>query len=225
MSILALAIASLAMSQSVGATFEAREAERLDACVAKIEVDPEEAYEDGLAWLYQGNRPGARQCTAMALIALGRADEGAARLEQLANSVDGGTVEQRAEYLAQSGNAWLQAGAPEAAIVTFTNALKLKPDTPDLLVDRASAHLMMGNWAYAKADLDRALSLAPGMAIAHQLRAEAHLNLDLLKLAKADVEAALAADPENIDTLVLRGRVREAIRLSEVRVISPEIVD
>ena len=73
MSILALAIATLAMTQSSSATIEAREADRLEACVAKIEVDAEEAYEDGLAWIYQGNRPGARQCTAMALIALGRA--------------------------------------------------------------------------------------------------------------------------------------------------------
>ena len=41
----------------------------------------------------------------------------------------------------------------------------------------------------------------------------------------ADIDAAMAADPENIDTLVLRGRVREAIRLSKVRVLSPEIID
>ncbi len=225
MSLLALAVASMALSQSASATIDAREAERLEACVAKIEIDPEEAYEDGLTWTYQGNRPGARQCTALALIALGREDEGAARLEQLANSVDGGTIDQRAEYLIQSGNAWLQAGAPEAAIVTFTNALKLKPDTPDLLVDRASAHLMLGQWSDAKKDLDLALALAPGMAIARQFRAEAHLNLDQLDAAMADVEAAMISDPENIDTLVLRGRVREAIRLSEVRVLSPDIVD
>ena len=225
MSILALAVASLVLSQSASATIEAREADRLEACVAKIEVDPEEAYEDGLAWVYQGNRPGARQCTALALIALGRPDEGAARLEQLANSADGGTLEQRAEYLIQSGNAWLQAGAPEAAIVTFTNALKLKPGIPDLLVDRASANMMLGNWAEAKEDLDRAIELAPNMAIARQLRAEAHLNLDQLPLAMTDIEAALVADPENIDTLVLRGRIREAIRLSKVRVLSPDIVD
>ena len=139
--------------------------------------------------------------------------------------MDGGTIEQRAEYLTQSGNAWLQAGAPEAAIVTFTNALKLKPGVPDLLVDRASAHLMLGNWEDAKSDLDSALSRAPSMAIARQLRAEAHLNLDQLDLAMTDIDAAMAADPENIDTLVLRGRVREAIRLSEVRVLSPDIVD
>ena len=219
MSILSLAITSLILSQSASAEISEREAERLEACVARIETDPEEAYEDGLAWIYQGNRPGARQCTALALIALGREDEGAARLEQLANATDGGSMEQRAEYLTQAGNAWLQAGAAEAAVVTLTNALKLKPNTVDLLVDRASAQLMLGKWSKAEADLDAALDLAPGMAIAHHLRAEARLNLDEAELAMEDVEAALEADPENIDTLVLRGRVREAIRLSDVRVI------
>lgn len=219
MSILALAIAQLAMSQSASAEFMAREAERLEACVERIETDPEGAYEDGLAWLYQGNRPGARQCTALALIALGRTDEGAARLESLANASDAGSIEQRAEYLVQAGNAWLQAGAPEAAIITFTNALKLKPNTPDLLIDRASAHLMLGEWAEAEADLDAALDLAPGTAIAHHMRAEARLNQDKLALSMEDVEAAMAADPENIDTLVLRGRVREAIRTAELQVI------
>ncbi|MAN46718.1 MAG: hypothetical protein GYB49_12855 [Alphaproteobacteria bacterium] len=225
MSLLALATASLFLSQSATARLDTREAERLEACVAKIEVDAEEAYEDGLAWTYQGNRPGARQCTALALIALGRADEGAARLENLANAVDGGTLEQRAEYLTQAGNAWLQAGAPEAAELTLTNALKLKPNVPDLLIDRASAYLLQEKWAEAEADLDKAISLQPGHATAHQFRAEARLNLDKLDPAMADVEAAMAADPENVDTLVLRGRVREAKRLSEVQILSPEIID
>ncbi len=223
MSILALVIAQLAMTQSASADFAAREADKLVACVEKIESDPEGAYEDGLAWIYQGNRPGARQCTALALIALGRADEGAARLENLANAPDGGSVEQRAEYLVQAGNAWLQAGAAEAAVLTFTNALKLKPGTPDLLIDRASAHLMLGDWAKAEKDLDTALKFAPGTAIAHHMRGEARLNQDQLSLAMDDVEAAMAADPENIDTLVLRGRIREAIRLSDVRVIETRV--
>ena len=222
MSILALSIASLVMAQSASQKFDAAEAERLEACVAKIETDPEDAYEDGLAWLYQGNRPGARQCTALALIALDRPDEGAARLENLANAPDGGTLEQRAGYLVQAGNAWLQAGAPEAAIVTLTNALKIMPDTPDLLIDRASAHILLEEWDTAIKDLDRALTLAPNTAIAHHMRAETRLNMDDLELALQDVEAAMAADPENIDTLVLRGQIREAMRVSDPKLIRTE---
>ena len=109
MPFLAAAAMSLALLQSTGDLIAAEEQARLDACLTRIESDPEEAYEDGLAWLYQGNRPGARQCTALALIALGHPEEGAERLKNLANSTDGGTLEQRAAYLSQAGNAWIEA--------------------------------------------------------------------------------------------------------------------
>ncbi|MBU1287968.1 MAG: tetratricopeptide repeat protein [Alphaproteobacteria bacterium] len=222
MSILAAAAISVALLQNIGADIAAREATRLDACIARIDVDAEEAYEDALAWSFEGNRPGARQCVALALIALGQEDEGAARLEELANASDGGTMEQRALYLTQAGNAWLVAGAPEAAVVTLTNALKIMPNEPNLLVDRASAQILLGKWPEAIKDLDKALEALPGLAAAHQLRAEARLNMNDLEPALADVKAAMAAEPDNIDTLVLRGRIREAIRLSEVRIVAPQ---
>lgn len=222
MSILAATAISIAMLQNVSTDFAQREAIRLDACIARIDVDAEEAYEDALAWSFEGNRPGARQCVALALIALGQEAEGAARLEELANATDGGTMEQRALYLTQAGNAWLVAGAPEAAIVTLTNALKIMPDEPDLLVDRASAQIMLQKWPEAIKDLDRALEALPGLAAAHQLRAEARLNMNDLQPALADVKAAMAAEPDNIDTLVLRGRIREAIRLADVKIVAPQ---
>ncbi|WP_373009653.1 hypothetical protein [Hyphomonas sp.] len=222
MSILAFAAVSFAFFQTASADFAAREATRLDTCIARIDEDPEEAYEDALAWSFEGNRPGSRQCVALSLIALGQEAEGAARLEELANATDGGTLEKRALYLTQAGNAWLVAGAPEAAILTITNALKIIPNDPDLLVDRASAHILLEQWTQAISDLDAALESAPGFGTAHHLRAEARLNTGDLDMALADVKAAMQAEPDNIDTLVLRGRVREAIRLSEVRIVPPQ---
>jgi tetratricopeptide (TPR) repeat protein len=198
---------------AAGAEIAAAEARRLDVCVAKIETAPEEAYEDGLAWSFEGNRPGARQCTALALIALGNVEEGAVRLERLAMAVDGGSMEQRAVYFAQAGNAWLQIGAAEAAAAVFTEALKLMPATPELLLDRASAHMLIDRWDEAKQDLDRLIADTPEDGQAHQMRAEVFLNLGDYDAAMRDVEAAMAADPTNIDTLLVRGRLREAIRL------------
>lgn len=222
MSILAFAALSYALLQSISAEIAQTEATRLDTCIIRIDENPEEAYEDALAWSFEGNRPGARQCVALSLIALGQEAEGAARLEELANATDGGTLEQRALYLTQAGNAWLVAGAAQAAILTLTNALKIIPDDPNLLVDRASAHIMQEQWTEAISDLDAALQSSPGFGTAHHLRAEARLNTGDLDLALADVSTAMAAEPDNIDTLVLRGRVREAIRLSEVRIITPQ---
>jgi tetratricopeptide (TPR) repeat protein len=213
MFLIAFAAGTALMMQSAGAELAKAEEARLEACVAKIEVDPENAYEDALAWTFEGNRPGARQCTALALIELGNYETGADRLVALANSTDGGTLEQRAVYLSQAGQAWIMAGAPEQAAVAFTDALKLAPGTVDLLVDRASAYMMTQDWDKALPDLDLALANSPGFGPAHQLRAEVHLNKHSYDLAMRDVEAAMAADPKNIDTLLVRGRVREAIRV------------
>lgn len=218
MSLIAMAAAGAALflQQSAGAQIAAAEAARLEACVAKIETAPEEAYEDGLAWTFEGNRPGARQCTALALIALGDVQEGAVRLENLSMSSDGGTLEQRAVYLSQAGNAWLQIGAAEAAAVSFSEALRLAPNENDLLLDRATAYMLIDKWDEALKDLNIAIANTPGDGTAHQMRAEVHLNKGALDLAMKDVEAAMAADPSNIDTLLVRGRVREAIRLKAV---------
>ena len=214
MSLIAMAAgAAIFLQQSAGAEIAAAEAAKLEACVAKIETAPEEAYEDGLAWTFEGNRPGARQCTALALIALGNVEEGAVRLENLSMASDGGTMEQRAVYLSQAGNAWLQIGAAEAAAVSFSEALRLAPGENDLLLDRATAYMLIDKWDEAMSDLNTAIANSPGDAIAHQMRAEIHLNKDALDLAMKDVETSMAADPKNIDTLLVRGRVREAMRL------------
>jgi len=215
MSLIALTLSTVLMMQSAGADLARAEAERLDACVAKIETDPENAYEDGLAWTYEGNRPGARQCAALALIALGNYETGADRLESLASSSDGGSMEQRAIYLSQAGQAWIMAGAPEVAVVSFSDALRFAPGTTELLLDRAGAYLLLEEWDRALPDLDLALANSPGLAEAHQLRAQVYLSKNKYDLALKDVDAAIAADPTNIDTLVVRGRVREAIRIAE----------
>lgn len=216
MPLLAATLVSLAlMQQTMGDQIAAEEAARLDACLARIETDPDNAYEDGLAWSYQGNRPGARQCTALALIALGHPEEGAARLQSLANATDGGTMEQRAAYLSQAGNAWIQAEDPDAALVAFDGAIKIAPDAPELLMDRATAHLLLEHYDEAIEDLDAALRYTPGLGEAHQLRGQAWLEKGDPDKAMLDVKAAMDADPENVATLVLRGRVREALRIQE----------
>lgn len=215
MSLLAALAGSVLMLQAAGADLAQAETARLQACVDKIETNPEDAYEDALAWTFEGNRPAARQCTALALIALGEFETGAQRLTQLSTASDAGSMEQRALYLTQAGHAWMQAGAPDLAVTSFTDALKFAPGTLDLLLDRATAYIVTEEWDKALGDLDLAIANVPGLAEAHQLRAEVHLNKSNLDLAKKDVEAAMKADPTNIDTLLVRGRVREAIRIAE----------
>lgn len=214
MSILASALISLLQLTGV----EAAQAEqlRLNNCIQRIETDPEGAYEDGLTWSFEGNRPGARYCTALSLIALDQPGEGAARLESLANATDSGNLAERAIYLAQAGNAWINAGAPEAAVIALTNALKLTPRDTAILKDRASAHMLLQDWGNAQVDLDTVISSQSSDGEALRMRASVHRNLENLQSALTDIKAAMAADPQNIDTLVLRGEIREDIRKSEL---------
>lgn len=185
---------------------------KLRTCMQKIDTAPQEAYDYGLAWIGMGARPMAKQCTALALIALGQEAEGASRLEQLANDKDGGSLEQRGVLLAQAGNAWLLAKMPDAAIVTLTNAMKLRPEDGELKKDRARAYVMLAKWKEAGADLDIAVERAPGDVEALRLRAYSLYKMGRLQDAWIDVEEALKHAPKDTQTALLRGDIREAMR-------------
>lgn len=206
-----LLIASLLLAASPAA-FAQTEQEKLEHCLDQIDKDAEVAYQDGLTWLSKGNRPAARQCTALALIALGQEAEGAHRLEELANAPDAGGIEERGVYLTQSGNAWLMAGMPDEAIVTLTNAMKLRPSDGELFKDRARAHVMLKHWKEAASDLDNAIQLSAADAEGYRLRGYSLMKLGRLDEAWQDVQAAQRLAPKDVNVLVLRGDVREAMR-------------
>lgn len=206
----------LPVSQSALADIARAEQTRLETCQMKVETAPEEAYEDSLAWLSSGNRPKARYCNAIALLALDRLEEGAARLEALATAPDPIELDDRILYLAQAGNAWLAGNYPDAAITALSEAIKLEDEDPAILKDRAAAYLAVEKWVEGVDDLNAALALRPQDAEALSLRARAHLATNNLPAAKADMEEALVYEPTNIDILVLRGDIREAIRLADL---------
>lgn len=217
MSLLAILATSLHVSQSALQLNAQDEQNRLDACLERIQNQPSEAYEDSLAWLMAGNRPKARHCNAMALISMGRVREGATRLEALANAPDSIALNQRIHYMTQAGNAWLSANYPEAAITAFSTALRLQSSDPFIYVDRAAAYFTIGNWALGLNDLDAALSLAPDLTDARALRARAYLKTEALESAKADIDQLLIVAPENIEFLLLRGEINEALRIRDTR--------
>ncbi len=214
MIVIAAALALLPISQSAIVNIARAEQERLNTCIRKADEAPLEAYEDSLAWLSAGNRPNARYCNAISLIALDKFEEGAARLEALATAADAISLEDRSLYMAQAGNAWLAANYPEAAIVALSEAIKLEKGDPGLFKDRAAAYLAIGKWVEGVDDLNLALELIPTDSEALAMRARAHLETENLSAAQADMRDALRQDPTNISILVLRGDIREAIRLS-----------
>lgn len=204
--------ASMVVLAPVATAQSAAMQKRLNACIDKIDDDPDEAYEDALQWAGERGPPEARQCVALALIGKKRYEEGAFRLETLANDKDAGGLDTRALYLAQAGNAWLLAGAPEASIVALTNAMKLTPKDSGLFIDRARAQIVLKNWDEATKDLDSAVRLSPGNSEALGMRAHVRLNVGRLDDAWTDVTAAMRQAPKNVDLLVMRGQIREAMR-------------
>lgn len=188
------------------------EQQRLNTCLETIEVDPSEAYEDALAWLNEGARPNARYCAALSLSALGYHSEAATRLEELAQLKGSGTLTERAVFLTQAGNAWLAAGLTDESILAFSNALKIRKSDPELYKDRAAAYLAAERNVEAQQDLDEALTLNLSDAEAYRMRALSYLQQDQHDLALQDIEASRRIEPENIDTLLLRGEIREAMR-------------
>ncbi|MEL6828851.1 MAG: hypothetical protein AAFO63_01815 [Pseudomonadota bacterium] len=215
MSLTVLLVATLPLSQSAIALNARDEQARLNTCIEKVETVPEEAYEDSLAWLSNGNRPKARYCNAISLIALERTEEGAARLEALANAPDPISLENRALYMTQAGNAWLSSNYPEAAVTAFSAALNIQPNNADIYIDRGAARLALEDWMLGIDDLSQAISLAPTKTEAFYLRSSAFLETEDYAAAQADLDVLLAREPENLDYLVLRGDIREAIRLRE----------
>ena len=214
-SAVAAAILSILLGQPSAITDTIRaEKERLNACIEKIETHPGEAYEDALAWLNEGARPNARYCAALSLSALGHHAEAASRLEALAKLKGSGTLGERAVFLTQAGNAWLSAGLADESIIAFTNALKLQKTDPELYKDRAAALMAADRNFEATQDLNQALTFNPIDAEAYRMRALSYLLQDAHDLALQDIETSMRYDPSNIDTLLLRGEIREAKRNS-----------
>ena len=201
----------LAQPSAITDTLRA-EKQRLNACIEKTETNPGEAYEDALAWLNEGARPNAQYCAALSLSALGHHAEAAIRLETLSKLEGAGTLGERAVFLTQAGNAWLAAGLANESILAFTNALKLRKTDPELFKDRAAALIAADRSFEATLDLNQALSFNPVDAEAYRMRALSYFQQDAYDLALQDIDSSMRHEPANIDTLLLRGEIREAKR-------------
>ena len=181
-----------------------------------IDHDPNAAYEDGMAWSALRHDVGGFRCAEMALIAENRAEEGAQRLQALAAGISPDAVGLRVDLMSQAGNAWLMAREPASARSILTMAITTMQSDPsqlpDLLVDRARAYAMEGDYRHAEEDLSHALDIRPRDALALRLRASARMHQNAFELAQGDAQAAVNLEPTNVDALLMLGHTREAIR-------------
>jgi tetratricopeptide (TPR) repeat protein len=180
---------------------------RYEKCLNFVRQDAGQALSAALDWERSGGGPAASHCAALALVALRRYGEAAGRLDDLARTLKAGAPE-RAELFDQAGNAWLLAANAAAAQASFTAALSLTPDDPEILTDRARARAMQKDWKGADADLTAALPQSPDRVALYVLRASARHAEGLKAEARTDIDAALKLRPNDPEALLQRGAMK-----------------
>jgi tetratricopeptide (TPR) repeat protein len=187
---------------------DAADAATYGRCLALARKDPAAAQALAERWHATGGAHPADHCLAVALVGEGHYKEAALRLESLAQAMVHAPRALRGEVLDQAAQAWLLAGDPARAYKADTAALGLKPDDPELLVDRAEAAGAAGWYEKALADLDRVLKSHPSRVDALVYRASADRALGRLDPALADIDRALKLSPDAVPALLERGNIR-----------------
>jgi len=179
-----------------------------ETCLQMLNNDPAGANTTAQSWAQSGGGDGATHCEALAQIALGNPERGAAMLDALAatSKAPGPAL---ATVLGQAVQAWMMANRPSLADVSATKALALSPDDPDLLIDRAVARVAMQEYMEAIDDLTRALDLDHYRTDALVFRGAAWRRMGQLDLAQDDIDRALIAYPDMPEALLERGILRQ----------------
>lgn len=189
---------------------------RFQQCVALIESHPDRAYEEGMAWAAETHSMLGYRCAAMALVGEHRYEEAARRFQSLATALSPDLTALRAELFSQAGNTYLLDRNPSSARSAFTLAIATlhgdRQQLPDLLIDRARAYAMEGDYRHSEEDLSHSLDIRPHDALALRLRATARMQQSSFDLAEADAQAAVNLEPTNVDNLLVLGNVRESKR-------------
>lgn len=173
-------------------------------CMAEARANPKTGFDRASLWLGLGGGDAARHCQGVALIGMGQHEEGARRIEALAQETKG-TPGFRAELLAQAAQGWLLAGDAQHAEATLTAAIKLDPEDNELRIDRAEAMAQRGDFANAIVDLDFVLSRDPLKVDAYVFRASAYRQLGKTDLASKDLVTALEINPLHPEAFLERG--------------------
>jgi tetratricopeptide (TPR) repeat protein len=179
--------------------------DRYENCLLLVRSAPERALNAALDWEKSGNAAGSH-CAAVAMVALHRYVEAGMKLDKLARVTQGAA--DSATLFDQAGNAWLLARRAVDAKASFSAALALQPDDPDILADRARGDALSVDWRSADADLTAALAKNPSRADLFVLRASARHALGRKPDARADIDQALRIQPTNPDAMEYRAELK-----------------
>ncbi len=191
------------------------ERDKLHSCLKKANTQPTQSLEDGRMWKFHGGGIFAEYCMAVSRIGMGEYEKGARRLVTISHDTQIGNKEDKLSMLIKASNAFLLANLPIDAKSSIEEALTLSPDEPNLLIDRARTNLMLGDNLGAENDVTKAMEIKGIIPLGLRLRAEARTKLEKFDLASQDIEEAIKLEPKEPANLIIRGHLREAIRLKK----------
>lgn len=180
-----------------------------DVCIGMIDTSADKALAYARAWEPHAgeDKLAALHCEALALSALGRDKEAAARFEEVADGLSAAPNDAQADAYTQAANAWLIASDLARAKAAMDKAVTLQR-TPEHLMDRAQLRALAQDWDGVRSDTGEVLAELPSNADALALRSTALDALGFPKAALADGERAVSIAPHNLDALLARGRAR-----------------
>jgi tetratricopeptide (TPR) repeat protein len=224
------AIALIACWCTTALATEAEDAKRYAACMERARSAPAEGLALAEAWIKEKETVPGRHCRAVALIGMGRGEQAVGALDALGAEIEGHQPALAADLYHQAAMVEFDAGRPDAASALMDRALKLTPDSVELLIDRALVFGARNDYASALDRLEHARKLAPARPDVLVLIASAHRQLGHRQRAEESLNAALAIDPENVAALLERGILRrlagdnEAARADweRVRALAPD---
>lgn len=210
--LLSLVAASMPASGTARAAEAEKPAADYDTCLDLVSQEPETGFDYAQKWIQSAGQKtlAARHCQAVALSSMGRFDEAAVALSEVALGMEDAPKESRAEAFAQVADAWMLAGNSKRARVAIDQALALDPIANYLLV-RADIRASEQDWEGAREDASAVLVDLPTSPDALTLRATASRNLGHTQSALADAARAVDIAPHNLSALLERGRIKAAL--------------
>jgi len=213
-SVAALLLALLptpALAQSEAARLESA---RYQACLRQVEVSPQDALEEAQTWRMQAGGWPALHCEARALSVQGDKSDAARQMENLI-ALPGLTLESasvRSDLIIEASETLIANGTPGTARMMLEAGLADMPESFDLLVAHAAVLTLLEDWPVLEITSQSILDVKPNVAAGWHYRALARLSLGELEMAVSDIRQAQILAPEDIEVLLLRGRILDAQR-------------
>jgi tetratricopeptide (TPR) repeat protein len=180
-------------------------------CPDLLKADPGRALEVANGRILQGGGVSAKQCAALAFVALGKWPAAAAAFEQAAHQAERDKMEMSADLWVQAGNAHLAAGELAEALAALDSALAttwlVGSARGEAHLDRSRTQVALGRVSEARADLDQALKLVPQDPLAWLLSASLARRMGALDRAQTDIDQAAKLSPDDASVALEAGRI------------------